>query len=150
MSKAPAPRSVTPPEPRLHGAEAPPPHWAARRRAARMRVRHTLLRCMDLLVSGIALVLLAPLLVVVAILVVADSPGPVLSRQARIGRGGRKFRLLSFRTTTNGSEVTRIGTTLQRYAIDEFPRLWNVLIGDISLIILWRAAQTGARPIGAH
>jgi lipopolysaccharide/colanic/teichoic acid biosynthesis glycosyltransferase len=105
---------------------------------------------MDLLVSSIALVLLAPLMVAVAILVTADSPGPVLDRQERVGRGGRKFRLLSFRTTVNGSDVTRIGTTLRRYAIDEFPRLWNVFVGDISLVILWRAAQTVVRPAGAH
>ena len=105
---------------------------------------------MDFLVSVILLVLLAPLMVAVAILVAGDSPGPVLHRQERVGRGGRKFRLLSFRTTVNGSELTRIGAPLRRYALDELPRLWNVFVGDISLVILWRVAHAIVRPAGAH
>lgn len=144
MSKAPAPRKrdTREPELRANGATTPP---------ARMLVERTLRRTRDVTVAGISLILLAPLLVVVAILVILDSPGPLLCSQPRNGRGGRTFKLSTFRTTVRGSEITPIGSILQRYALDKIPLLWNVFVGDLSLIILWRNAQTFIiRSVGAQ
>jgi lipopolysaccharide/colanic/teichoic acid biosynthesis glycosyltransferase len=77
--------------------------------------------------------------------VVLDSPGPVLFRHLRIGRDGRKFQLLKFRSMSRGSRggeitaagdprVTRFGRVLRKTKLDELPQLWNVLLGDMSLV----------------
>ncbi|HKY31058.1 MAG TPA: sugar transferase [Candidatus Polarisedimenticolia bacterium] len=80
-----------------------------------------------------------------AILVKLTSPGPVLYRQTRVGRGGRPFTLLKFRTmrvaaggagvTSKGDpRITAVGGVLRRWKIDELPQFWNVLAGDMSII----------------
>lgn len=102
-------------------------------------------RSADVLVSLTGMVVLAPVLAGVAVAVVADSPGPVLFRHERVGRRGKKFRLLKFRSMTHGSSgsqvtaagdarVTRVGRLLRRTKLDELPQLWNVLVGDMSLV----------------
>ena len=104
-------------------------------------------RLIDLAVSVPALVLLSPLLLVVALLVVIDSRGPVFFRQQRTGACGKSFGILKFRTMhvlENGDAVrqacdndprtTRLGRFLRRYSIDELPQLINVVIGDMSLV----------------
>lgn len=105
-------------------------------------------RLVDILVSALALLLLAPLLLVVAIAIKLDSPGPVLFRQSRVGYGNRPFRIYKFRslrheaTDSNGSKsvsvgdsrVTRVGAFIRKTSIDELPQLFNVLLGDMSLV----------------
>jgi exopolysaccharide biosynthesis polyprenyl glycosylphosphotransferase len=120
-------------------------------------------RGIDIFVSLISLVLLAPLFPVLALLVKADSSGPVFFVQERVGFGKRRFRLYKFRTMVQGAEkkmaalghlnevsgpvfkikndprLTRVGKFLRKTSIDELPQLINVLKGDMSLV--------GARPL---
>ncbi|AGK57604.1 exopolysaccharide biosynthesis polyprenyl glycosylphosphotransferase [Hyphomicrobium denitrificans 1NES1] len=110
--------------------------------------RNRLLKSLtDLIVAGIALVLLAPFLALVALAIKLDSPGPVLFRQRRYGQNNRVFRIFKFRTMTvaedgqnveqakrNDSRVTRVGWFLRRTSIDELPQLINVLKGEMSIV----------------
>jgi lipopolysaccharide/colanic/teichoic acid biosynthesis glycosyltransferase len=104
-------------------------------------------RCFDITVSGLGLLLLSPLFLIVALLVRLDSPGPVLFRQRRLGKGARIFTIYKFRTMVAGDErrgaaitvnrdarITRIGRILRRYDLDELPSLINVLKGDMSVV----------------
>ena len=104
-------------------------------------------RCFDLVVAGTALVVLAPVLVVVAAAVRLGSSGPALFRQVRVGLDGRPFVLLKFRTMVVGADrmaanvsaqddprVTGVGRHLRRWYLDELPQLVNVVRGDMSLV----------------
>jgi lipopolysaccharide/colanic/teichoic acid biosynthesis glycosyltransferase len=102
-------------------------------------------RAFDVIVSATALAVLAPVLAIVALAVKLDSRGPVLFVQQRIGRGGKPFGILKFRTMVIGSEgpnvstteddrITRVGRLLRRCFVDEAPQLLNVLRGDMSLV----------------
>ena len=94
----------------------------------------------------VGLVALAPVLALIALAIKLDSPGPVFFIQPRVGRGGRPFRLIKFRTmrpTTgktsewvrdNHSRLTRVGRWLRRFRLDELPQLVNVVIGDMNLV----------------
>jgi exopolysaccharide biosynthesis polyprenyl glycosylphosphotransferase len=116
-------------------------------------------RIFDLIVGSLALILSSPLMLIAALAVRIDSPGPVLLRQSRIGEGGRPFRMLKLRTMREGADtdeqqlaqetgvgppifvkqpddprITRAGRVLRRFSIDELPQLFNVLKGDMSLV----------------
>lgn len=104
-------------------------------------------RLIDIVFAGLGLVVLSPILVLLAIAVAVTSPGGAFFRQTRVGRDRRPFRLVKFRSMTvrRGSEdgsfdagstarVTPIGRVLRRTKLDELPQLWNVLIGDMSLV----------------
>jgi lipopolysaccharide/colanic/teichoic acid biosynthesis glycosyltransferase len=115
-------------------------------------------RFIDIVGSGVALLLLSPVLITVAGVVRLTSAGPVILRQERVGRGGQVFSMLKFRTmvvhvvdghpadlagdATNGPfpklkddpRITRVGRVLRRASIDELPQLWNVLVGQMSLV----------------
>jgi len=113
-------------------------------------------RALDLLIAIPTLVALAPLFILVAVAIRCDSPGPIIFRQIRIGRGGRPFEMLKFRSMPLDAEArtgpvwanlaqpraTRVGKFLRRLSIDELPQLLNVARGDMSLI--------GPRPERPH
>jgi lipopolysaccharide/colanic/teichoic acid biosynthesis glycosyltransferase len=114
--------------------------------SASRSVKLTLKRLIDIIGSLLALLMLAPLLITVAILVKLSSPGPVFFRQTREGRDGTPFQILKFRsmklgdgegviqTARNDPRITLIGKILRRTSIDELPQLLNVLAGDMSLV----------------
>ena len=100
-------------------------------------------RFLDLVLSASMLVLLSPLLIIVAIIIKIDSPGPVLFRQERVGKDGRIFRICKFRSMVADNDVrdlscedqyTRAGKWLRRTSIDELPQLFNVMLGQMSFI----------------
>jgi lipopolysaccharide/colanic/teichoic acid biosynthesis glycosyltransferase len=105
-------------------------------------------RTLDVVLSGTGLVLSSPLWVLVAATIKTESPGPVLFIQPRVGRGGRIFRALKFRSmvvdaergvgpvqaTEHDPRVTRIGRVLRATAMDELPQLWNIVRGDMSFV----------------
>jgi len=105
-------------------------------------------RTFDLVLSALALAVLAPLFAVIAAAVKLTSRGPVIYRQARVGRDGREFAMLKFRTMRADAEAasgpvwaqeddprtTPVGRLLRRWSLDELPQFWNVLCGDMSLV----------------
>lgn len=103
-------------------------------------------RLFDIIVAGAGLLLLAPLFAGVAVLIKLDSPGPVFFKQKRIGRGFRPFWIYKFRTMRHDapenmqltvgadSRITRIGAFLRRSKLDELPQLFNILVGDMTLV----------------
>ncbi|CAN5276787.1 sugar transferase [soil metagenome] len=119
---------------------------------------HAIKRLIDVTLSSIGLIALSPLFALVAIAVRLSSVGPVLFRQPRVGVEGRIFTMFKFRSMSVDAEellaslrehsdgngvmfkmksdprVTKVGAILRRYSLDELPQLWNVLIGDMSLI----------------
>lgn len=99
----------------------------------------------DRLAALLGLVMLWWLLALVAVAIRVRMPGPVLFRQKRVGRGGRLFTMVKFRTMTvnhggssvsvaGESRITPLGAWLRRWKLDELPELWNVLRGDMSLV----------------
>lgn len=104
-------------------------------------------RAFDIIACSVALVLLSPFYICIAMLVILDSKGGALYRQVRVGRNGKEFFLLKFRTMRqdadktgslitigNDSRVTRIGTFLRKYKIDELPQFINIIKGDMSIV----------------
>lgn len=104
-------------------------------------------RAFDFVSAGIGLLLLSPLFLVLAVLVKLTSRGPVLYRQARVGRSGKMFRIAKFRsmhvdadkrglaiTSSGDPRVTRVGRVLRQFKLDELPQLWNVLKGEMSMV----------------
>lgn len=107
----------------------------------------TLKRLIDLVVSTVAIILLSPLMVLTAILIKLESPGPVFFIQPRMGLDGKEFMMIKFRSMRNDAEKngpgwtvendprqTRIGTWLRKLEVDELPNLINVFLGEMSLV----------------
>lgn len=101
-------------------------------------------RCFDVLCAALGLLVLAPLLLLIAVWVRLDSPGPALFRQTRVGRFGVPFTIHKFRTmgaepgaaitVGEDSRITRAGHLLRASKLDELPQLWDVLRGTMSLV----------------
>jgi len=104
-------------------------------------------RAFDILVSAVALLILSPAFLLIALIIRLDSPGPAIFRQVRVARGGAPFRMLKFRTmradtavagplitVAGDSRITRFGRLLRSSKLDELPQLINVLRGDMSLV----------------
>jgi len=101
---------------------------------------------MDLVVASLGLVVFAPLMLLLAVAIKLDSPGPVFFRQERVGRGGRTFRIHKFRTMHVAAErqgqltvgdddrITRLGRWIRARRFDELPQLIDVLKGDMSIV----------------
>jgi len=98
-------------------------------------------RCADIILSLLAVVLLAPLFAAIALAVLLAMGRPVLFRQERVGQGGRPFTIVKFRSLDETGAPTRLGTVLRRFSLDELPEFWNVLAGDMALV--------GPRPLVA-
>ncbi len=123
--------------------------WARRTEAPHTPfVQLAVKRSLDVVLSATALALLAPVLLLVAIAVRVTSPGDVIFRQRRVGRGGAPFMILKFRTMVRDApssplgtycyqddpRITPVGRWLRRASLDELPQLVNVLRGDMSLV----------------
>ncbi len=114
-------------------------------------------RAFDLAVSVLALIVLSPVMLLIALAIKLTSPGPVIYRHTRCGLNGRRFTLLKFRSMVEDAEIQRaelehlnereiafkvardprvtpVGRLLRKYSIDEWPQFWNVLRGDMSLV----------------
>ncbi len=104
-------------------------------------------RIFDLVFTIPGIVVLAPVFVIIAILIKYDSSGAVFFRQERVGRYGKIFRIYKFRTMIENAErhgkqitvgrdarITAVGNFLRKYKLDELPQLFNVLLGDMSLV----------------
>jgi len=104
-------------------------------------------RLLDTVLSTLALLGLFPLLLLTTLTIAAESGWPVLLRQTRLGLGGREFGMFKFRsmvqnaaalgpyfTASNDPRITRVGRFIRRTSIDELPQLFNVLLGDMSLV----------------
>jgi len=120
--------------------------------------KHVVKRGLDIAVAGLALVILSPLFLLLTVLIRLDSPGGAFFSQVRVGRNLETFRMFKFRSMVvdadaklaelakqnegsgvlfklkNDPRVTRLGRFIRKYSLDEFPQLWNVLKGDMSLV----------------
>ncbi|MCU1551440.1 MAG: polyprenyl glycosylphosphotransferase [Glaciihabitans sp.] len=121
--------------------------------------KHVLKRAFDIVVAGGILLVLMPFMAAIAFMIKSDSPGPAIIKQERIGRNGTIFHMYKFRSMVASAakdldalleknegagnvifkikddpRITKLGRVLRKYSLDEFPQLWNVVIGDMSLV----------------
>lgn len=120
-------------------------------------------RFLDIVLSGAALIGLAPAMLLIALVIKADSKGPVLFKQKRVARGKEHFQILKFRTmyadvpkdvpthllADPDSKITKVGRFLRKSSLDELPQIWNIFVGEMSIIgprpALWNQFDLIAR-----
>jgi lipopolysaccharide/colanic/teichoic acid biosynthesis glycosyltransferase len=116
-----------------------------RRRITGNRLNGALKRVFDIVVSATFLLLLSPVVILLAVAIKLESPGPVFYRCRRVGRNGSDLAMLKFRkmhdgaegpalASTNDERFTRLGPFLAKTKLDEIPQLWNVIRGEMSLV----------------
>jgi lipopolysaccharide/colanic/teichoic acid biosynthesis glycosyltransferase len=106
-----------------------------------------LIRLLDILFSTLGIIILLPLFIIICLIIKADSKGGCFYIQERIGKDGKPFGILKFRTMRSGADadglltigtqdkrITRVGNILRKTKIDELPQLWNVLKGEMSIV----------------
>ena len=111
------------------------------------KLQLVLKRLMDIVISGGALLVIWPVLLLVALAIKIDDPGPVFYRQVRVGRGGKTFRIFKFRTMVvdadkkglaitvgRDNRITRVGALLRKTKLDELAQLINVFVGEMSFV----------------
>lgn len=111
------------------------------------KMQIALKRLMDIVISGSALAVIWPVLLLVALAIKIDDPGPVFYRQVRVGRGGKTFRIFKFRTMVvdadkkglaitvgRDNRITRVGAILRKTKLDELAQLINVFVGEMSFV----------------
>lgn len=111
------------------------------------RIQHAIKRAIDLSLASTLLLLIFPVLILVAAAIKLEGPGPILFRQTRKGLGGKPFKIVKFRTMQvledgdmivqaepGDRRLTRVGKTLRKTSLDELPQLFNVLMGQMSLV----------------
>ena len=99
-------------------------------------------RLLDLIVGSLVLIVAAPIMLVISLLIKFDSPGPVIYGSLRVGRNGKPFRVLRFRTVDTGKSahlamnerLTRAGRFIRNYSLDDLPNVINVLKGELALV----------------
>lgn len=110
-------------------------------------VNRIIKRLFDIVASGIGIIVLSPLLLIIALRIKTGSDGPVFFKQVRVGKDGKEFEILKFRTMVVNAEklgrqitvgadnrITKVGGFLRKYKLDELPQLFNVFKGDMSLV----------------
>lgn len=111
------------------------------------KINQIIKRIFDFLVSLLGIVILSPIFIIVSIAIKIDSRGSILFLQKRVGKDGKEFNIYKFRTMVtdaeklgkqitigNDSRITKVGAFLRKFKIDELPQLFNVLLGDMSLV----------------
>lgn len=105
-------------------------------------------RIIDIVLSGAALIILSPIMLLIAIIIKADSKGPVLFKQKRVAKDKEYFQILKFRTmyadvpkdvpthllADPDSKITKVGRFLRKSSLDELPQIWNIFVGEMSVI----------------
>ena len=151
ISTPPLPARLPPGEPAPLSQDSA---WLAR--SGRFRYENFAKPVIDFVGALVLLIVLLPVLVVIAVVLALSMGRPVLFKQERVGRGGKRFIIWKFRTmvpdrrvapaahyaperrivhkTLNDPRITRVGAVVRRWSLDELPQLWNVLCGDMSLI----------------
>ena len=105
-------------------------------------------RIIDIVLSGAALIILSPIMLLIAVIIKADSKGPVLFKQKRVAKDKEYFKILKFRTmyadvpkdvpthllADPDSKITKVGRFLRKSSLDELPQIWNIFVGEMSVI----------------
>ena len=112
-----------------------------------METRFILKRIFDIIFSILGIILLSPFLIIISIIIKCTSEGPILFKQTRVGKNNKDFKILKFRTMIPDAEsrglkitvgedprITGVGKFLRKYKLDEFPQIFNVLFGEMSLV----------------
>src|SRR5260370_10862997 len=113
-----------------------------KRRYERKEPGISMARLLDVLIGSLILLVATPVLLVIALLIKCDSPGPIIYGSPRIGKNGKPFRMFRFRTVDINTpahlsmkeRLTRVGSFIRNYSLDDLPNVFNMLKGDLSIV----------------